>query len=85
MGKLWADNETDLLCTEMCDSEIAERIGRTIIAVRRKRYKTLGHYVEESKQRDKINNKAIPEPMSDSTKEARILTLAKEMRIRLQG
>ena len=86
MTDLWNDSEIELLDTDLSDEDIATITGRTIVAVRRKRYKVIGHYTaDESRQRDKVLKLAVPTPMSDSTKEARILTLAREMRVRLQG
>ena len=86
MTELWNDSEIELLDTDLSDEDIANITGRTIRAIQRKRYKIFGHYTaDESRQRDKVLRLAVPTPMSDSTKEARILTLAKEMRIRLQG
>ena len=77
----WSQYEKDLLLTELSDVEIADITGRTLSAVRAKRYKLIGHYVETDKQREKMGPVIIKPYMADEVKEARILALAKDMRV----
>lgn len=83
MPEIWTEEEMNLIYTEMSDAEIAAQTGRSQTAVRKKRYKEFGHYVEESKQREK--RQPVMPVMSDYRKEARILSMAKIMRVKLLG
>lgn len=40
MGKLWTEEEVKLLDTFLTNEEIAQKIGRTALAVKQKRYRT---------------------------------------------
>lgn len=80
---LWTDAELAMLYTNLTNEEIAKEIGRTKKAVRKKRYLITGHYVENEKQRD-----PMPPHISvfdERYKEARILSLAKRMGVKLYG
>lgn len=82
----WDENEIAWLTTDLSDEEIAEKIGRSRTAVRKKRYQVTGHYVEDEKQRDIRSLSVVRNLYSDSiVKEARIMKLAESMRVRLMG
>lgn len=86
MTEIWTQYETDLLRTELSNEAIAEVIGRSEMAVRTKRYEVTGHYVESEKQREKsIYEYEVMNFASKAQKEARILKLAQDMRVRLLG
>lgn len=82
----WTQEEVDLLYEEKSNIEIAELTGRTRESVRKKRYDLFGHYAERSKWQTK-RPKRLPFYKTDDAiiKEARLLTLAKEMRVKLLG
>ena len=84
MTNYWTEAEIYWLYTGLSDKEIAEKIGRSVKAIRKKRYEITGHYVEIERQRD--NN---PEPKrfeySRIYKEARILSFAKKLGVKLYG
>ena len=86
MISLWTDDEIALLYTEMTNNEIAERINRTVTAVKKKRYEETGHYVEAGKQKesDYIQKRIVPH-MDEAYKKARIITLCERLKVKLYG
>ena len=85
---VWTEEDKALLYTDMSTEEIAEKTGRTYAAIQRMRYDLTGHYVEKDKQHDKQVrpfSRYATQAMSDIEKEARILHLAKDLNIKLEG
>lgn len=86
MISLWTDEEKDLLYTNMSNQEIADKINRTVKAVKMKRYEETGHYVEAEKQKesDYIQKRIVPH-MDETYKKARIITLCERLKVKLYG
>lgn len=78
MLKRWTDEEIEFLKAnrKLGLSELAKRLGRTEAAVRKKKYDTKPIWEIE---------KAMPEPLTQYEKEARIIKMAADMRVKLKG
>ena len=78
-GNKWTKEELEMLFTDMPNSIISQRIGKSVPAVRKMRYRWTGHY---SEIRNGLSEEAI---MKKYEHEARILDMAKDMRVKLLG
>ena len=85
MTDYWTEEEIKLLYTDMTNTEIEQKTGRSSSAVRKKRYQKTGHYVERKKHRDLVKY-VNPKPfVSDYNKKARIIALAQKLGVKLYG
>ena len=87
-GKKWTENETMLLWTELTNKEICEQTGRTMDAVRTKRFNVTGHYTtpSETKRRKYIHVTPVNNALIDKqTKVNRIIAMANKLGVRIKG
>ena len=82
MNKLWSIDEMNLLVSGLSDEEISEKTGRTIRAIRLKRYKMTGHCVSEKLDETRTYS-AVTDPLE--TRIERIKALAKRLGVKLLG
>ena len=80
----WSEEELDLLKSNKSNEEISNLTGRTVMAVRTKRYKYTGHYVEEDEWSDCVP-RLISLSLTQEEKTERIKIMAAQMRIKLKG
>ena len=79
--KYWSEEEIKMLKT-MSDEEIVEITGRTLKAVKMKRYREGGHYIAEDRDRIYRPQSAYE---SKETRIAKIIMLAKKLGVKLFG
>ena len=74
----WTDEELEFLKShkDMKNADIARTLGRTEMAVRKKRYDT--------RTIDDIEM-ALPEKLTQYEKESRLIKMAADMRVKLKG
>lgn len=87
-GKKWTEEETILLWTDMTNEEISKKTGRSMDAVRTKRFNLTGHYTtpSETKRRKYIHVTPVTNALLDEQmKRNRIIVLAKKIGVRIKG
>lgn len=87
-SKEWKKEEIDLLFSDLSNGEIAIRTGRSIEAVRTKRYVITGSHVEPARSGSKHNLISNVPPYQLATPEYKVLRikdLAKRIGVRLEG
>ena len=75
-ARWWTPEEVEMLKSQIPSEEIARKLNRTVKSVKRKR--------ERLKVRQ-VTGFFMPEPLTAYEKEARILKLAKQYGIKLEG
>lgn len=87
-GKKWTEEETILLWSDMTNEEISEKTGRTMDAVRTKRFNLTGHYTpsDARKGRKAVYVSPVHSEYEDQrTKTNRIIVMASKMGVRIKG
>ena len=76
----WTKKMRDMLWTDMTNEEIAEKLGKSVVAIKRARFYYTGHMTRRSEW------KPTPEQaIKRAEGEARILDLAKKLNIKIGG
>lgn len=84
MTQHWTEEELSLLKSNKSNDEIAGLTGRSAIAVRTKRYKYTGHYVQEDEWNEYVP-RLVSLSLTQEEKVERIKNMAMQMKIRLKG
>ena len=82
MENRWTKDEIELVYTDMTNEEIAKQIGRSVGAVREKRYRMTGHKVPPCQVVEKETPKMAN---GNKDKEWRLIALAKKLGVKLFG
>lgn len=80
----WTEQELELLKSNKSNEEISWLTGRSVMAVKSKRYKYTGHYVEEDEWSEYVP-RLISLSLTQEEKTERIKNMALQMKIKLLG
>lgn len=76
----WTKEKRDMLWSDMTNEEIAERLGKSVMLIKRARFYYTGHTTNRSKWEINYEQKR-----NKVEGEARILDLARKMNIKIGG
>lgn len=84
--KKWTRDEINICLEDIPEEEVMERTGRTLEAVRTKRYQLMKHYKSKCERReDDTPISSQPEIMTEQDKINRIYLLAEKLGVKLQN